>query len=292
MTSGLKATLDPRGTTAPLVFSLLVLSTTTVAAQEPPVSPAATTPGIADNSFLLEEAYNQEFGVVQHISSFTRFGSGEWGYSFTQEWPVPDQEHQLSVTLPLEATGGETGIGDAAINYRFQAKGGSEGRIALSPRVSLLVPTGSSSRGLGSGGVGAQLNLPMSARFGERIVTHSNLGGTWFASAKSAAGHEATAAGVHAGQSLIWVVRPTFNVMTELVWSRMQAVTGPDSTDWEESLYVSPGVRWAHNFRSGLQIVPGVAVPIGIGPSRGDHGILLYLSFEHPFRATRSDGAR
>jgi hypothetical protein len=25
-----------------------------------------------DNSFLVEEAYNQNFGVVQHISSFTR----------------------------------------------------------------------------------------------------------------------------------------------------------------------------------------------------------------------------
>jgi hypothetical protein len=75
--------------------------------------------------------------------------------------------------------------------------------------------------------------------------------------------------------------------MAELVWSRMQAVTGPDATEWEESLYLSPGVRWAHNFPSGLQIVPGVAVPIGIGPSRGDHGILLYLSFEHPFRKAR-----
>ena len=29
-------------------------------------APAA--PGISDNSFLLEEAYNQERGVVQHIS--------------------------------------------------------------------------------------------------------------------------------------------------------------------------------------------------------------------------------
>lgn len=27
---------------------------------------------IQDNSFLIEEAYNQEFGVVQHINTFTR----------------------------------------------------------------------------------------------------------------------------------------------------------------------------------------------------------------------------
>ena len=40
-------------------------------------------------------------------------------------------------------------------------------------------------------------------------------------------------------------------------------------------------MRWAHNLKSGLQIVPGIAVPIGIGPSSGDTGVLLYLSFEH-----------
>jgi hypothetical protein len=33
----------------------------------------AAQPGIQDNSFLVEEAYNQNFGVVQLISSFTCF---------------------------------------------------------------------------------------------------------------------------------------------------------------------------------------------------------------------------
>ena len=36
---------------------------------------------------------------------------------------------------------------------------------------------------------------------------------------------------------------------------------------------------------NGLQIVPGVAFPIGAGPSSGDHGVILYLSFEHPWPA-------
>jgi len=40
----------------------------------------------------------------------------------------------------------------------------------------------------------------------------------------------------------------------------------------------------AYNFENGLQIVPGIGVPIGIGPSSGEKGIFLYLSFEHPFR--------
>src|SRR6266571_6660688 len=54
--------------------------------------------GIQDNSFLVEEAYNQEFGVVQHIQSFQRLWNREdWAYTFTQEWPVDaSPKHQLS----------------------------------------------------------------------------------------------------------------------------------------------------------------------------------------------------
>jgi len=47
---------------------------------------------------------------------------------------------------------------------------------------------------------------------------------------------------------------------------------------------LSPGIRWAHNFKNGLQIVPGIGVPLGVGPSAGEKAVFLYLSFEHPFR--------
>jgi hypothetical protein len=46
---------------------------------------------------------------------------------------------------------------------------------------------------------------------------------------------------------------------------------------------MSPGARWAFNFTNGLQIVPGVAMPVGIGPGAGEKGVFVYLSFEHPF---------
>ena len=36
----------------------------------------------------------------------------------------------------------------------------------------------------------------------------------------------------------------------------------------------------AWNLKSGWQIVPGVSVPIGVGPSKGEYGGFLYLSFE------------
>lgn len=51
-----------------------------------------------------------------------------------------------------------------------------------------------------------------------------------------------------------------------------------------DSFFISPGLRWARNFPGGLQIVPGIAFPIGTGPSRGDRAVLFYVSFEHPLR--------
>src|SRR6476660_131576 len=58
-------------------------------------------PGIQDNSFLVEEAYNQERSMVQHINTFSRmWNSKDLIYTFTQEWPMPgDPRHQLSYTL-------------------------------------------------------------------------------------------------------------------------------------------------------------------------------------------------
>ncbi|HET7746135.1 MAG TPA: transporter, partial [Vicinamibacteria bacterium] len=153
---------------------VLALAGTTALAQSP-VEP----PPIADNSFLLEEAYNQEPGVIQHISLFQHTGDGAWAYAFTEEWPVGGQRHQLSVTLPLLATGEETGLGDAALNYRFQALGREGERTWFAPRLSLLLGNGSPSRGLGAGGAGLQVNLPLSVDLGERFVSHSNAGGTW-----------------------------------------------------------------------------------------------------------------
>jgi hypothetical protein len=33
--------------------------------------------------------------------------------------------------------------------------------------------------------------------------------------------------------------------------------------------------------------VPGIALPIGVGASRGEKAVFLYLSFEHPFTKTK-----
>jgi hypothetical protein len=223
---------------------------------------------IQDNSFLLEEAYNQEYGVVQHISAFSRpTGGGSWSYAFTQEWPVGGIRHQLSYTLPmLHADGGGTGVGDVALNYRYQLAGDPDARTLVAPRATLLVPTGSEGKGRGTGELGFQVNLPVSYIPVPQLATHWNAG---FTAARN------TEVNFNLGASVIWLVRPSFNVVLEGVWLT-------DGTD--ETALLNPGLRWAFDFASGLQIVPGVAYTIGVGPSGGDEELFLYLSFEHPFR--------
>jgi hypothetical protein len=263
-------------------FSLFV--TASAAAQSAEQQP------IQDNSFLIEEAYNQEPGVVQHINTFTRlWNSEDWVYTFTQEWPLPmDWRHQLSYTLAGVSSGSHpaagAGFGDIALNYRYQLVGNGETRTAFAPRLTLLLPSGSAKDGRGVGGVGWQANLPLSVVVNRSVVTHWNLGGTLVPRARDGAGHHATASGYNFGQSIIWLMRPNFNLMLETAYSGSQSVIGQERTTWANSLLVSPGIRWAWNLSHGLQIVPGIAVPVGVGPSHGDKGIYAYLSFEHPFR--------
>jgi len=180
--------------------------------------------------------------------------------------------------------GASGGIGDILLNYRYQAIGDGNAKVAFSPRASVLVPSGSSRRGRGSGGVGMQFNLPVSWQVAERLVTHWNAGTTIVPRAKNALGETATTYGYFLGQSFIYQASPRFNLMLETMFDSSQGVVAQGRAAWENSVVINPGVRWAHNFESGLQIVPGIAFPVEVGRAgRGNWGIFLYLSFEHPF---------
>jgi hypothetical protein len=238
---------------------------------------------IQDNSFLIEEAYNQEPGVVQHFFKYHRHRSRDWSLTFTQEWPVGSQKHQVSYSLPLQRAGEHRGAGDVSLDYRYQLMGDGEAPLAVAPRASLLLPTGDERKDLGAGGSGVQLNLPVSLVLSERLVTHWNAGVTVTPNARNADGARARTTDYNLGQSFVWLLHPRLNVLLETVWARQEQVEGEGETSRQRSLFVSPGVRWAYNLANDLQVVPGIAVPIGLGPSRRDYGVLFYLSFEHPF---------
>jgi len=250
-------------------------------------APAEPEP-IQDNSFLIEEAYNQPVHVVQHINTFQRpQQGGGWMYSFTQEWPMRSQRHQLSIGVPLQrlADGvpGMTGVGDVALNYRLQLAGVDGGAVAFAPRLSLMLPTGDVKRGMGSGSAGAQVNLPVSVQLTPWLVTHLNAGATLVPRAHDAANATASTTGYNLGQSVIWLARPTLNFLLETAWTSTETVVGADVTERTNAFVVAPGVRYAFNLKSGMQIVPGAAYVIGAGPSRGTESVFTYLSIEHAF---------
>lgn len=249
-------------------------------------------PGIQDNSFLLEEAYNQEKSVVQHINTFSYYvNSHDWSYTFTQEWPVGGQRHQFSYTLsgvrPGTFSSAGPGMGDTLLNYRLQVLGSGDTRVAFAPRLSAILPSGNSDFGRGYGGAGLQTNLPLSVVLHPKLVTHWNAGTTYIPHARNSAGVQAATWSYNAGQSFIWLAHPRFNVMLETYYADAQTVAGPGRTQWSKVLFLNPGFRWAYNFSNGLQIVPGFAVPVGVGPSSGEKGLFFYLSFEHPFQKLR-----
>ncbi len=240
---------------------------------------------IQDNSFLLEEAYNQEPGVIQHISFFTRDrNTGDWIYTFTEEWPALGQAHQASVTVVAQGltTGSrrEVGFGDVALNWRWQALGDGDAPVAVAPRLSALLPTGNATKGFGLGRAGGQVNLPVSAALGARFVGHFNVGATFAPSARTSAGTGDFVA-MNLGQSLVWLAHPNVNLMLEAAYCVGEQATDAAGTVRTETLLLSPGVRGALDLPLGIQAVGGVAFPFGFGPSSGSRGVIAYLSFEH-----------
>ena len=133
---------------------------------------------IKDNSFLIEEAYNQEQGVVQHIFNWVpawkhgAMHARTFDFLFTQEWPVFSQQHQISYSIPFtrfdeEPAGGggaeAGGFGDIFLNYRYQVLNDEEGDfVAFAPRFSLIFPSGDAEKGLGNGKLGYQVAFPFS----------------------------------------------------------------------------------------------------------------------------------
>lgn len=235
---------------------------------------------IEDNSFLIEEAYNQESNVIQHISSF-QYLAKTWIYTFTDEWPLRGQKHQISLTIPVLGLN-STGLGDIIINYRYQAF--LRDRTAFSPRFSVLLPTGNAGKGLGNGVPGYQFNLPFSYIVSTKLVTHYNFGTTFTFAARNSTNIKSDITNINYGASVIYLMRPNFNFMLELVGNSVRTRSENYRVLTQNLFYINPGFRTAFNFRSGLQIVPGLAFPVGLGSGKANEGIFLYLSFEHPLK--------
>ena len=261
-------------------IALVLVAGAAAAAQTPP----PPDPGdwkITDNSFLVEEAFNQEAGIVQNIFGFQRLTVRDWQFTFTQEWPAPGMRHQLSYTVPVQSADGTSGMGDVLVNYRLQVLEEGAGRPAFAPRISAILPSGSTAAGAGTHGV--QVNLPFSKRTGD-FYFHWNGGASWQWTKDGVLLTSPSAAG-----SIIYRARQMLNLMLEGVVAGLAAETpstptAPGVSRRTTASTLSPGVRGGWNASEDKQIILGAAVPTTWSGGESNTAIFLYFSYEGPVR--------
>ncbi len=287
---------DRRAASAALAAAIAAAGTTALADEK-------DASGIRDNSFFVEEAYNQEPGVVQHVFNAVLAWDDEDGsrtrtldFTFTQEWPLGSEKHQFSYTVPasffdVDPDGGrsesEGGVGDVLLNYRYQVADGTASPFAFAPRASLVLPTGDEDEGLGAGEFGVQLNLPWSLERGA-FAFHANAGVTAFEGvARELPGGgrspERSLAALNLGLSAIWIESPVIQPMVEVLTVFAEAIDDLGREDELTEVLLSPGFRWAPYTSGASQVVVGAAVPVGLTDDAPDVGLFFYLSIEHAF---------
>jgi hypothetical protein len=252
---------------------------------------------IKDNSFLIEEAYNQEKGVAQHIfnwyPTWDRSNDGqldEFSFLYTIELPIGGETHQFSFTPMVfdhfldDPDGGpaveEGGLGDMFLNYRYQLMTDDPCslRPAIAPRFSVILPTGDEDRGLGTGEVGYQFNLPISKEL-DRFAFHFNAGTTITPDVD-----ENTLNGYNLGGSIIWLKSYDVNFMLECVTNWDEELDDAGDLDHTTSVILNPGIRGAVYTGDEVQWVVGLGLPIGLTEDAPDIGLFMYMSVEHAFR--------
>lgn len=250
---------------------------------------------IEDNSFLVEEAYNQEKGVVQH-TLMTVYNADSrrrgWSFNFSQEWPVFSQDHQFSFSIPwYHARDGSDrvyGIGDLVLNYRYQALDESDSVPAFAPRFGLILPTGNRNRGTGDGVVGYEWGLPFSKKLGSHFAVHANAGITYLPGVRARLnGSTGPLSRRHSlvsynfGASGIVALLPRFHLLLEWIGESEESINDAGKARRAFVSILSPGFRTAVINQEKLQVVFGAAAPIGLNRRTDNYGALFYLSIEH-----------
>jgi hypothetical protein len=273
---------------AHLIFKLF-LSVSFLFANEN-TAPAVFETAIEDNSYIIEEAYNQEKGIVQHIFNAVRgfTPQKEFDFSFTQEWPLWGQTSQFSYVIPYSSfnAGEISGIGDIMLNYRYQLMDHDDW-CAASPRFSVIIPSGDKDKDLGSGKVGFQVNFPFSKRISNSFAMHFNAGITMIPGMKAydrINEEEVTKLwnSYYTGASIIWLASYNLNFMFETLVAFDGEFNEKAELDHQTHFIINPGLRYAIDIGD-LQIVPGLACPITFSDNETTSAVFLYLSFEHPF---------
>ena len=248
---------------------------------------------IEDNSFLIEEAYNQEPGLVQHI--FQAVYSNDpsqrgWAFTFTQEWSIYGQDHQFSYTVPsyhlINEGERQHGVGDVFLNYRYQALEEGPAKPAFAPRFSLILPTGNPDKGTGNGVVGYQWSLPFSKKVASRVAFHANFGVTCLPHVRSRLDNgqlspKRSLVSPWVGGSAIFAILPRLHLMLEWLGLFDDSINDGGKAERSFKPLILPGIRAAIINAEDLQIAVGAGLPIGLNRQANNLAAFLYFSIEH-----------
>jgi hypothetical protein len=241
---------------------------------------------IEDNSFLLEEAFNQEWGVYQFIQKYqtSKVAKG-YEYSFENEIPISDKTHQFSYGFARlrEDANSESAISDTTLNYRWQPL--NKDGFLLAERFGLIVPTGRVNKGGGNGVYGVEFMQAATLTVRDNVMNHWNMGFSVLPNAKSKGiDKRRTLTSFTAGSSLVWLCQDNLNFLLEGLLQSSQS-TNPDGSKTPETTFtINPGVRFALDFDYlDTQVVPGISFPTELLNGPTEHGVLVYLSIEPKF---------
>lgn len=256
---------------------------------------------IRDNAFLVEEAFNQEPGVVQHIFNWVHTWdrtpvsrTRDFAFAYTMELPLGSQTHQFSFTTQFfsafekpsgEPSANQGGIGDTFLNYRYQLLADDD-FLWCAPRLSLIVPTGDERFGLGTGKLGYQFNLPVS-RYGEQFDFHANAGLTYVPGVTvpldGGTSSPQNLRGYNLGASAFWKPQTNLHFFVELLALRNEELDDRGVRVAMTQAFVNPGFRYAICQFEAVEWVVGLAVPVGLTRDSPDIGVFAYMSIEHAF---------
>ena len=250
--------------------------------------------GFSDHGFLVEEAYNQDEGEVQHIFNAAYISDSRrrgWSFNLEQEWWLFTEDHQIGFSFPVvrldEEGEKQRGIGDILVEYRYQLTKEGPTRPAVAPKFSLILPTGDRHEGTGNGVVGYEWSIAGSKKVASRLAVHANVGLTYLPNVRAPLDNSQrlslrrSLVSYDLGTSVVFAVSSDFHMMLEWIGEFANEIDGRGKKERLFKSSLSPGIRAAVIDKEGVQTVVGVGVPIGLTSPADDVGVFLYFSVEH-----------
>ncbi|MFN4946854.1 MAG: hypothetical protein ACOVOF_11070 [Chryseotalea sp.] len=246
-----------------------------------------TEAGIEDNSFLIDEAFNQEKGINQYSAVFS-IQPDELTLQYTLEMPVAHNRHQVSICIPYSISRSSQlayhGVNDVSLAYQYSLTN-KDDRFLLTPGFSVQIPTGDTQLNNLTGFTGINSFVAISKRVSNKLVLHGNARIGYHKKIKSVVQNTDDQQRIlsfrsqTAGVSFVWLTAQRFNLLIENVFIR--DVGKIQQGNYQTATHIlNPGFRTSFHTKS-TQFVFGTSCPTRFSTkSKPEMSLLFYVSIE------------